>query len=52
VPDREYLRVGIDDAPARIAEGWTLVAGWFPFATSWWAWFARDPESGAGEGRE
>ena len=50
--EREYLRVRIDDAPARIAEGWTLVAGWFPYALSWWGWFARPDDAVMTDGEE
>jgi hypothetical protein len=49
VREREYLRVGIDEAPGRMAEGWVLVTGWFPFATSWWAWFAREADAASRE---
>ena len=37
----EYRRFSIDDVNAGLASGWTFTAGWFPFQTSWWAWFMR-----------
>jgi hypothetical protein len=43
---RDYLRVSLEDAHRRQAEGWTFASGWYPFALTWWAWFTREAADG------
>ena len=38
---REFRRFNIDDVNAGAAQEWTFASGWFPFQSSYWAWFAR-----------
>lgn len=42
----EYQRFSIDSVNAGLAAGWTFAVGWFPFQTSYWAWFRREAPDG------
>jgi hypothetical protein len=35
------MRFTIDEVNAGLPAGWTFASGWFPFQSSWWAWFSR-----------
>ena len=37
----EFMRFTVDEVNAGKTSGWTFAAGWFPFQTSYWAWFTR-----------
>ena len=37
----EFMRFTLDEVNAGLAAGWTFTSGWYPFQTSWWAWFTR-----------
>ncbi len=38
----EFLRIWESDIPARRAEGWRFVAGWFCSMGRRWAWCERE----------
>jgi len=46
VETREFMRFTLDEVNAGKADGWAFAAGWFPFQTSWWAWFCREASDG------
>ncbi len=42
----EYRRFSIESVNAGSATGWTFVSGWFPFQTTYFAWFKRETSDG------
>jgi len=35
------MRFSLEEVNSGRAEGWTFASGWYPFQSSWWAWFMR-----------
>ncbi len=46
VATREFMRFTLDEVNAGLARGWTFASGWFPFQTSYFAWFRREVSRG------